>query len=187
MTNGWLYLVVVMDWFSRYILSWALSNTLDTAFCVSALQAALEMGKPEIFNTDQGSQFTSNLFTSELLNRDIRVSMDGRGRAFDNIFIERFWWTVKYEEVYIKEYRAVIDAYSGLKGFIKFYNDERLHQSLGYKSPSEVHHQFFAWRKWDWSSNVFGRKNWRKEGAIFALSSFKKYEKIHLKEYGILS
>ena len=144
MTNGWLYLVVVMDWFSRYILSWELSNTLDTAFCVSALQAALEMGKPEIFNTDQGSQFTSNLFTSELLNRDIRVSMDGRGRAFDNIFIERFWRTVKYEEVYIKEYRTVIDAYSGLKGFIKFYNDERLHQSLGYKSPSEVHHQFFA-------------------------------------------
>ena len=98
MTNGWLYLVAVMDWYSRYILSWELSNTLDTAFCVSALQAALEMGKPDIFNTDQGSQFTSNLFTSELLNRDIRVSMDGRGRAFDNIFIERFWRTVKYEE-----------------------------------------------------------------------------------------
>lgn len=144
MTNGWLYLVVVMDWFSRYILSWELSNTLDTAFCVSAMQAALEIGKLEIFNTDQGSQFTSNLFTSELLNCDIRVSMDGRGRAFDNIFIERFWRTVKYEEVYIKEYRTVIDAYSGLKGFIKFYNDERLHQSLSYKSPSEVHHQFFA-------------------------------------------
>jgi len=121
-----------------------LSNTLDTAFCVSALQAALEMGKPDIFNTDQGSQFTSNLFTSILLNRDIRVSMDGRGRAFDNIFIERFWRTVKYEEVYIKEYQAVIDAYSGLKGFIKFYNDERLHQSLGYRSPSEVHHQILA-------------------------------------------
>ncbi len=105
------------------------------------------MGKPEIFNTDQGSQFTSNLFTAELLNRDIRVGMDGRGRAFDNIFIERFWRTVKYEEVYIKEYQAVIDAYSGLEGFIKFYNDERLHQSLGYKSSSEVHHQFFSWRK----------------------------------------
>ena len=117
---------------------------MDTAFCVSALQAALEMGKPDIFNTDQGSQFTSNQFTSELLSRDIRVSMDGRGRAFDNIFIERFWRTVKYEEVYIKEYQAVIDAYSGLKGFIKFYNEERLHQSLGFRPPSEVHHQFFA-------------------------------------------
>ncbi|MCB5255034.1 MAG: integrase core domain-containing protein, partial [Candidatus Cloacimonetes bacterium] len=111
---------------------------------VSALQAALDMGKPEIFNTDQGSQFTSNLFTAELLNRDIRVNMDGRGRAFDNIFIERFWRTVKYEEVYIKEYQAVVDAYSGLKGFIKFYNDERLHQSLGYRSPSEVHHKIIA-------------------------------------------
>ena len=119
-------------------------NVLGPGLLESTYEAALEMGKPEIFNTDQGSQFTSNLFTSELLNRDIRVSMDGRGRAFDNIFIERFWRTVKYEEIYIKEYRTVIDAYSGLKGFIKFYNDERLHQSLGYKSPSEVHHQFFA-------------------------------------------
>lgn len=141
MTNGWLYLVAVMDWFSRYILSWELSNTLDSIFCVNALQAALELGTPDIFNTDQGSQFTSNLFTAEILKSGIQVSMDGRGRAFDNIFIERFWRTVKYEEVYLKEYQAVIDAYSGLGSFIKFYNEERLHQSLGYKSPFEVHHQ----------------------------------------------
>jgi len=113
MTNGWLYLVVVMDWFSRYILSWELSNSLDTVFCVNALQAALKLGTPEIFNTDQGSQFTSNLFTAEILKSGIQVSMDGRGRDFDNIFIERFWRTVKYEEVYLKEYQAVIDAYQG--------------------------------------------------------------------------
>lgn len=144
MTNGWLYLVVVMDWFSRYILSWELSNSLDTVFCVNALQAALKLGTPEIFNTDQGSQFTSNLFTAEILKSGIQVSMDGRGRDFDNIFIERFWRTVKYEEVYLKEYQAVIDAYSGLASYIKFYNEDRLHQSLGYKSPFEVHYQSFA-------------------------------------------
>ena len=144
MANGWLYLVAVMDWFSRYILSWELSNTLDTRFCVKALSAALEFGRPEIFNTDQGSQFTSNLFTSELLKNEIKVSMDGRGRAFDNIFIERFWRTIKYEEVYLKEYQSVLDAYDGIESFIKFYNEERMHQALGYKSPSEVHYKRFT-------------------------------------------
>jgi putative transposase len=144
MNSGWLYLTAVMDWFSRYILSWELSNTLDTAFCVNALQTAFERGKPEIFNTDQGSQFTSHLFTAEILKHDVKISMDGRGRAFDNIFIERFWRTVKYEEVYLKEYEKVQDAYRGLGNFIKFYNEERLHQSLGYRSPCEVHFQRFA-------------------------------------------
>lgn len=144
MTTGWVYLVAVMDWFSRYILSWDLSNTLDSVFCVNALKTAFETGKPEIFNTDQGSQFTSNLYTAEILNNDVRISMDGRGRAFDNIFIERFWRTVKYEEVYLKEYQCVMDAYQGLGNFIKFYNEDRLHQSLGYKSPLEVHYQRFA-------------------------------------------
>ena len=144
MTKGWLYLVAVMDWYSRYILSWELSNTLDTVFCVNALRTALEKGKPEIFNTDQGAQFTSNLFTSEILKNEIKISMDGRGRAFDNIFIERFWRTVKYEEVYLKEYQVVMDAYDGLNNFIKFYNDERMHQSLGYKTPFEIHHKVFT-------------------------------------------
>jgi len=131
--RGWLYLVAVIDWFSRYVLSWELSNTLDTGFCLNALRKALSIGKPEIFNTDQGSQFTSNAFTSELLDNQIQVSMDGRGRAFGNIFIERLWRTVRYEEVYINEYCNPVKAYNFLGSYFRFYNDERIHQSLGYK------------------------------------------------------
>lgn len=137
--RGWLYLVAIIDWYSRYVLSWELSNTLDTGFCLNALRRALSIGKPEIFNTDQGSQFTSNAFTSELLDNQIKISMDGRGRAFDNIFIERLWRTVKYEEVYINEYRQPPEAYKGLRSYFIFYNDERVHQSLGYKCPGEVY------------------------------------------------
>ncbi len=138
--SGWLYLVAVMDWYSRYILSWELSNTLDSSFCLNSLQTALKKGSPQIFNTDQGSQFTGKLFTSELLERGIKISMDGRGRCFDNVFIERFWRSLKYEEVYINEYQSVSDAYFGIQRYIRFYNDERLHQSLGYRPPSELHH-----------------------------------------------
>ncbi len=139
MKKGWLYLVAVMDWFSRYVLSWELSNSLEIEFCLKSLRTALESEKPKIFNTDQGSQFTSSKFTSELQAEGILVSMDGRGRAFDNIFIERLWRSVKYEEVYIKEYFTVADAYRGIKDYFIFYNDRRLHQSLGYRSPREVH------------------------------------------------
>ncbi len=139
--SGWLYLVAVMDWFSRYILSWELSNTLDSSFCLSSLQAALKKGSPQIFNTDQGPQFTGKLFTTELLDHGIKISMDGRGRCFDNVFIERFWRSLKYEEVYINEYQNVSDAYLGIQRYIRFYNNERLHQSLGYRSPSELHHK----------------------------------------------
>lgn len=137
---GYLYLVAIMDWFSRYVLSWRLSNSLDVSFCLEALEEALEQGCPDIFNTDQGSQFTSNDFTGILLSKGIRISMDGRGRAFDNIFTERLWRSVKYEEVYIKDYRIYKDAREGLGNYFPFYNDRRYHQSLGYKTPYEVHY-----------------------------------------------
>jgi len=122
MQQGFLYLVAVMDWFSRRVLSWELSNSLESSFCVSALERALTMGKPEIFNSDQGVQFTSQSFTSRLLREGIQISMDGRGRAFDNIFIERLWRSVKYEEVYIKGYSQVKDAMTGLGSYFEFYN-----------------------------------------------------------------
>ena len=139
MQQGFLYLVAVMDWFSRRVLSWELSNSLESSFCVSALERALTMGKPEIFNSDQGVQFTSQSFTSRLLREGIQISMDGRGRAFDNIFIERLWRSVKYEEVYIKGYSQVKDAMTGLGSYFEFYNQERLHQSLNYRTPEEVY------------------------------------------------
>jgi len=136
--QGFLYLVAIIDLFSRYVLSWRLSNTLDSDFCVEALEEALEKGHPEIFNTDQGSQFTSNDFTAILKGEEIKISMDGRGRAFDNIFV--VWRTVKYEEVYIKDYQAVIEAKEGLGSYFPFYNSERPHQSLGYKTPHVVYY-----------------------------------------------
>jgi putative transposase len=138
--QGFLYLVAIMDWFSRYVLSWRLSNSLDVSFCIEALEEALGKGCPNIFNTDQGSQFTSNDFTGILLNKEIAVSMDGKGRVFDNIFTERLWRSVKYEEVYIKGYQVVKDAKEGLGVYFPFYNDCRYHQSLGYKTPCEVHY-----------------------------------------------
>jgi putative transposase len=129
-----------MDWFSRYVLSWRLSNSLDVSFCLEALQEALEQGCPDIFNTDQGSQFTSNEFTGLLLSKGTKISMDSRGRAFDNIFTERLWRSVKYEEVYIKDYQSYRDAREGLGNYFSFYNNRRYHQSLGYKTPCEVHY-----------------------------------------------
>jgi len=138
--QGFLYLVAVMDWFSRYVLSWRLSNSLDVYFCIEALQEALGQGCPDIFNTDQGSQFTSKDFTGILLSKGIRISMDGRGRVFDNIFTERLWRSVKYEEVYIKGYQVYRDAQEGLGSYFPFYNTRRYHQSLGYKTPYEVYY-----------------------------------------------
>lgn len=139
MDRGFLYLVAVIDWFSRYVLSWQLSNTLDVGFCLDALDRALNGGKPEIFNSDQGCQFTSLDFTDRLKARDIRISMDGKGRALDNIFIERFWRTIKYEEVYLKDYQTVKEARDGISNYFAFYNAERLHQALGYRTPQEVY------------------------------------------------
>ena len=137
--QGFLYLVAIMDWFSRYVLSWRLSNSLDVSFCTEALEEALGKGRPDIFNTDQGSQFTSDDFTGILLSNEIAISMDGRGRVFDNIFVERLWRSVKYEEVYIKGYQVYRDAKEGLGAYFPFYNNSRYHQSLDYKTPYEVH------------------------------------------------
>ena len=136
---GFVYLVVIMDWFSRYILSWRLSTTMDTEFCVSALEEALVEKRPEIFNSDQGSQFTSREFTNVLKWANVRISMDGRGRVFDNIFVERLWRSVKYEEVYIKDYKDVRTARRELTSYFRLYNVERLHQSLNYRTPGEVY------------------------------------------------
>jgi putative transposase len=139
MLHGFVYLVAVMDWYSRYVLSWKLSTSLDTAFCLSALEKALEASQPEIFNTDQGSQFTSREFTGRLKKDDIRISMDGRGRVFDNIFVERLWRSVKYEEVYLHSYQTVSEARRGLARYFLFYNTDRLHESLGYQTPYEIY------------------------------------------------
>lgn len=138
--GGFLYLVAVMDWYSRYVLAWRLSNTLDAGFCVEALEEALSVNRPEIFNTDQGVQFTSSRFTATLTSAEVRISMDGRGRCFDNIMVERLWRSVKYEEVYLKDYQRVRDAACGLSDYFPFYNLERGHQSLDYRTPYEVYH-----------------------------------------------
>jgi len=137
--RGFVYLVAIMDWFSRYVLSWEVSITLDVSFCLAALEWALRTATPDIFNTDQGSQFTSESFTQMLLAHDIEISMDGRGRALDNIFVERLWRTVKYEEVYLKDYDDLSDAIESLRSFFLFYNRERIHQSLGYRTPEAVY------------------------------------------------
>jgi putative transposase len=139
MARGFLYLVAIIDWYSRYVLSWRLSNTLDAAFCVEALEEALRKGRPEIFNTDQGSQFTSETFTGLLEQHGVRISMDGKGSYNDNLFIERLWRTVKYEEVYLKAYQDGRDARIGLGNYFRFYNTERPHQALGYRTPAEVY------------------------------------------------
>ncbi len=137
--QGFCYLVAVMDWFSRYVLSWRVSNTLEADFCVECLEGALEYGCPDMFNSDQGSQFTSNIFTQKLIDNKIKISMDGRGRVFDNIFIERLWRTVKYDNIYVHEYQTVTDVRQGLQEFFELYNMERLHQSLDYQTPWEVY------------------------------------------------
>lgn len=139
MPKGYAYLVAIMDWKSRYVLSWSLSNSLEKSFCIEALRRALQKSKPHIFNTDQGSQFTSNEFTQILKKEKIKISMDGKGSYYDNIVIERLWRTVKYEEVYIKEYKNIIEAYRNLKEYFEFYNNERFHQSLDYKTPAQAY------------------------------------------------
>jgi putative transposase len=139
MAQGFLYLVAVMDWFSRFVLSWALSLTMELEFCLEALWSALRRGRPEIFNSDQGSQFTSARFLAELERRNIAISMDGRGRCLDNIFIERLWRSLKYEEVYLKDYQLVSEAHTGIEKYFQFYNYERLHQSLDYQAPAAIY------------------------------------------------
>jgi len=139
MRHGFLYLVAVMDWFSRYVLSWRLSNTLDVGFCLEALEEALGLGKPEIFNSDQGSQFTAAAFTGRLEAAGVAISMDGRGRAVDNVFVERLWRSVKYEEVYLREYTTAWEAEDSLERYFGFYCEERIHQALGYRTPAEVY------------------------------------------------
>jgi len=137
--HGFVYLTVVMDWFSRYVFSFKLSITLDKEFCVKALEKALLVSKPEIFNTDQGAQFTSQEFTGCLEDAGIKISMDSGSRFYDNIFVERLWRTIKYEEVYLHDYRSVSDARERLELYFHFYNTERLHKSLDYKTPYEVY------------------------------------------------
>ena len=139
MRHGWLYLVAIMDWVSRYVLSWEISTTLEVDFCIRALERALTITDPEIFNSDQGSQFTSIAFLKCLEERSIQISMDGRGRATDNVFTERLWRSVKYEEVYLNDYATVSEAKEGIGNYMYFYNQERPHQSLDYKTPAEVY------------------------------------------------
>ena len=139
LARGFVYLVAILDWFSRYVLSWEISITLDTSFCLEALDRALQRARPEIFNSDQGVQFTSSEFTNRLKAAEIRISWDGRGRALDNIFVERLWRSVKYEEVYLKDYQTVPEAVSNLRAYFAFYNQERLHQALDYKTPQQVY------------------------------------------------
>jgi putative transposase len=145
MKTGFLYLVAIIDWYSRRVLSWRLSNTLDSNFCVDALEEALsEFGNPEIFNTDQGSQFTADVFTKVLRDRGIAVSMDGKGRCLDNVFVERLWRSVKYEEVYLHVYDTVLEARAGIGRYLAFYNGARPHQSLGYQTPDAFYRSMRA-------------------------------------------
>lgn len=139
MRQGFMYLVAIIDWYNRYVLTWQLSNTLDGYFCLDALQQALSQAQPAIFNTDQGVQFTADAFTTCLKQATIRISMDGRGRALDNIFVERLWRSLKYEDIYLKDYATVAELAAGLTAYFHFYNHERLHQSLAYRTPAELH------------------------------------------------
>lgn len=139
---GFVYLVAILDWYSRYVLAWRLSNTLDTIFCLEAVDEALKTRQPEIFNSDQGCQFTSTAFTDRLKEAGIKISMDGRGRVFDNIFIERLWRSLKYEDVYLKDYQTVMELNAGLDDYFRFYNHERPHQSLENKTPAMVYHGY---------------------------------------------
>ena len=137
--SGFLYLVAVLDWYSRYVLAWELSNTLDTGFCLGALERALRHGQPTIFNTDQGVQFTSAAYTQRLEQAGVQISWDGRGRALDNVFVERLWRSVKWEEVYVNDYQTVAEAARGLDRYFRFYNHDRPHQALGYQTPAQVY------------------------------------------------
>jgi putative transposase len=139
--RGFAYLVAVLDWYSRYVVSWELSLSMDVDFCTSALEQALGVAQPEIFNTDQGSQFTAQGFTGRLRTAGVSISMDGRGRVFDNIMVERLWRTVKYEEVYLKDYEEALEARAGLDRYFAFYNERRYHQSLDYRTPASVYQE----------------------------------------------
>lgn len=139
MSQGFMYLVAIIDWHSRYVVAWRLSNSLESSFCVDVLNQALERRKPEIFNTDQGVQFTSRNFTGRLEAAGVKISMDGKGRALDNVFIERLWWSVKYENVYLHDYRTVQQLHDGLSRYFEFYCRERPHQSLEYDTPETVY------------------------------------------------
>lgn len=140
LSNGFVYLVAVLDWRSRYVLAWRLSNSLDSSFCLDALEDSFQFGRPEIFNSDQGGQFTSEAFTARLLDQKIQISMDSQGRALDNVFVERLWRSVKYEEVYLKDYQTVREAEEGLRRYFEFYNTERFHQALDYQTPEKVYY-----------------------------------------------
>jgi len=139
LATGFMYLAAIIDWYSRYVLAWRLSNTLDGSFCLEMLEEALSRGKPEVFNTDQGSQFTAEAWTRRLQSAGVAVSMDGRGRCLDNVFVERLWRTVKYENVYLRGYTTVPQLYEGLECYFPFYNSERLHQALDYQTPAAVY------------------------------------------------
>lgn len=139
MRGNWMYLVAILDWYSRYVISWELDQTMQQAFVMQAMQRALALAKPQICNSDQGSQFTSSQYTQLLLAHEVRISMDSKGRALDTIFTERLWRTIKYEEVYVKEYLTPREAREGLTSYLRFYNEQRLHQSLEYRTPAEVY------------------------------------------------
>jgi putative transposase len=139
MVNGFMYLAATIDWYSRYVIAWRLSNTLDGSFCLEMLEEALSRGRPEVFNTDQGVQFTAFAFTSQLEAAGVQVSMDGKGRCLDNVFVERLWRTVKYEDLYLRGYETVPELGQGLGRYFPFYNEERPHQSLDYRTPAEVY------------------------------------------------
>ena len=144
LAHGFMYLVAIMDWYSRFILSWQLSNSLEGSFCVEALEEALSWQRPEIFNSDQGVQFTSNVFTSVLEDAGVAISMDGRGRVFDNTLVERLWRTIKYEDIYLKDYETVLALREGLTRYLAFYCYERPHQSLDYRTPWDVHKEILT-------------------------------------------
>jgi putative transposase len=139
---GFVYLVAIMDWYSRFVISWRLSNTMDTEFCLEALREALEKGNPDIYNTDQGAQFTSDDHTGILKAAGVKISMDGRGRVFDNIMIERLWRSLKYQDIYIKDYQSVMELSAGLEAYFQFYNHERPHQSLNDRTPAMVYYGY---------------------------------------------
>ena len=140
MQKGFMYLVAILDWHSRYVVSWSVSNTMETSFCIEALDTALAVATPGIFNTDQGAQFTSDAFTGRLLEAGVRVSMDGRGRVIDNIMIERLWRSLKYEDIYLRSYEDGLALRAGLAAYFNYYNHHRFHQSLDYLTPAQVHY-----------------------------------------------
>ena len=146
MPSGFMYLAAVIDWYSRYVIAWRLSNTLDGSFCLEMLEEALRSGKPEVFNTDQGVQFTAQAWTDRLESAGVAVSMDGQGRCLDNVFVERLWRTVKYEDIYLRGYETVPELTQGLGRYFPFYNEERPHQSLGYRTPANVYREANATR-----------------------------------------